>query len=75
VSPAVALVSVGWRNRFGQPSPVVLARYRDRGAAILRTDLLGALRVRLPAAPEGAVVAGPRAGRVRYWSDRRPEPE
>jgi competence protein ComEC len=75
VSPAVALVSVGWRNRFGQPSSVVLARYRDRGAAILRTDLLGALRVRLPASPEGAVVAGPRAGRVRYWSDRRPEPE
>jgi len=75
VSPAVALVSVGWRNRFRQPSPGVLARYRDGGAAILRTDLLGALRVSLPAAAEGALVAGPRDGRVRYWSDRRPEPE
>jgi len=75
VSPAVALVSVGWRNRFGQPSPVVLARYRASGAEILRTDLLGAVRVRLPAGAEGAVVAGQLSGRVRYWSDRRPEPE
>lgn len=75
VSPAVALVSVGWRNRFGQPSPVVLARYRASGAEILRTDLLGAVRVRLPAGAEGAVVAGQLSGRVRYWSDRRTEPE
>jgi competence protein ComEC len=75
VSPAVALVSVGWRNRFNQPSPVVLARYRDSGAEILRTDLLGAIRVRLPAGAEGAVAAGRLSGRVRYWSDRRPEPE
>jgi competence protein ComEC len=75
VSPSVALVSVGWRNRFGQPSPVVLARYRDRGAAILRTDLSGAVRVRLPASPEEEVAAGRLGGRARYWSDRRPEPE
>jgi len=75
VSPALALVSVGWRNRFNQPSPVVLARYRESGAGILRTDLLGAIRVSLPAGAEGAVAADRLAGRIRYWSDRRPEPE
>jgi competence protein ComEC len=74
VSPAIALVSAGWRNRFNQPSPAVLARYRESGAAVLRTDLQGALRVRLPAGPGGTVAAHPLAGRGRYWSDRRPEP-
>jgi competence protein ComEC len=75
VSPAFALVSVGWRNRFGQPSPEVLARYRGSGAFVLRTDLDGALRVRLPAGTSEAVAAAPLARRRRYWSDRRPEPE
>jgi competence protein ComEC len=74
VSPAIALVSVGWRNRFNQPSPAVLARYREGGAAVLRTDLQGALRLRLPAGPGGTVAAHSLAGRGRYWSDRRPEP-
>ncbi len=58
--------SVGWRNRFRHPSPVVLARYRERGIAILRTDLSGALHVELPA------VAGEKwrlrhAGRARRY--------
>ena len=70
VSPTVVLVSAGWRNRFGQPSPAVEARYRGRGAAILRTDFLGALRAELPAEAGLPVVVGSRAGPARYWSER-----
>jgi competence protein ComEC len=31
VQPAVVLVQAGYRNRYGHPAPVVLARYRERG--------------------------------------------
>ena len=70
VSPSLAIVSAGWRNRFRQPSPEVEARYRERGAAILRTDLHGALRVRLPASPGSTVEVRSEAESGRYWSDR-----
>jgi competence protein ComEC len=74
VSPSVALVSAGWRNRFRQPAPEVVARYQAQGAVILRTDLHGALRARLPAAEGRPVEAWPLVSRARYWSDRRPLP-
>ncbi len=74
VSPAVALVSAGWRNRFRQPAPEVEARYRARGTAILRTDLHGALRVILPGDDSRPVDARPLVARSRYWSDRRRQP-
>lgn len=38
VGPRVALVGAGRRNRFGHPSPVVLARLSEAGARVLRTD-------------------------------------
>jgi competence protein ComEC len=36
--PRLALVSAGYRNRFGHPHPDVLARYRAAGAIVYRTD-------------------------------------
>jgi competence protein ComEC len=45
LAPAVAVVSVGRANNFGHPSPLVLARYADAGAAIFRTDRDGAVTV------------------------------
>ena len=45
LSPRVALVSVGEANRFGHPSPRVLARLGAVRARILRTDTNGAVRV------------------------------
>ncbi len=74
VSPSVALVSVGWRNRFRQPSPLVEARYRESGASLLRTDVDGAIRVELPARAGGMVAVRSHAARRRYWSDRSPGP-
>ncbi|MGK3998708.1 DNA internalization-related competence protein ComEC/Rec2 [Sorangium sp. So ce1024] len=43
VDPAVAAVSCGVRNRFGHPSPEVLARLSARGVAVARMDRGGAL--------------------------------
>jgi competence protein ComEC len=37
-SPRVALVSAGFRNRFGHPHPDVLERYRRARAVVYRTD-------------------------------------
>ena len=36
--PSVALISCGRQNRFGHPAPAVLARYRERGVEVFRTD-------------------------------------
>ncbi len=43
--PRLALVSAGYRNRFGHPHPDVLARYRQAGALVYRTDRDGCITV------------------------------
>ena len=43
--PQIAIVSCGRGNRFGHPSPVVLARYHRIGAAVYRTDQQGAITI------------------------------
>ncbi|MDH4191972.1 MAG: hypothetical protein OEW21_17430, partial [Betaproteobacteria bacterium] len=75
VAPRWAVVPAGYRNRFRHPNAEVLERYRARGTKLLRTDLDGAVTVRL--ASEGIASQGlePEAERVRaarYWRDRRP---
>jgi competence protein ComEC len=65
VAPRWALVAAGYRNRFGHPNAEVLERYRAAGAAVMRTDLDGAIHVVLRRA--AAVVEGERARRPRYW--------
>jgi competence protein ComEC len=45
-TPALVVVSAGRGNRYGHPHPAVLERYRAIGAAVLRTDLDGAVRIR-----------------------------
>lgn len=46
VRPAVALVSAGFENQFGNPHPSVVARLDAAGARVLRTDLWGYVTVR-----------------------------
>lgn len=45
MAPRRAVISVGWHNRFGLPKAEVLARYRQRGIALYRTDRDGAVTV------------------------------
>jgi competence protein ComEC len=64
-APSIVVFPVGYRNRFGHPHPVVLARYRAAGARVLRTDISGALSFRLGS---GAIdVEQWRFAQPRYW--------
>ncbi|MFH1603735.1 MAG: DNA internalization-related competence protein ComEC/Rec2 [Pseudomonadota bacterium] len=65
VRPRWALLSVGYRNRFGHPSAEVVQRYNAVGAQMLRTDSGGAVLVRLDAT--GIVVQPYRELRRHYW--------
>lgn len=49
--PQVALISVGRTNRYGHPSPRVVARLERGGAEVRRTDLEGTISV--VARPDG----------------------
>jgi competence protein ComEC len=69
VAPRIALISAGYRNRFGHPHEAVVARYLERAIAVRRTDREGALHVELPAAGAGIRVTGRQAA-CRYWSER-----
>lgn len=68
VSPRLGLVSAGYRNRFGHPSPEVVERLRNSAVVIRRTDAEGALTLRF--APAGITVAAARDERRRYWHAR-----
>jgi len=65
VGPGLAVIPVGYRNRFSHPVAAVLERYAAIRTRVLRTDLDGAVTVRLGAA--GAQASGERAQRPRYW--------
>jgi competence protein ComEC len=67
VSPRIAVVPVGHRNRFGHPAADVVQRYADAGVALRRTDREGALVARL--SPRGVDIEGERERRRRYWHD------
>ena len=43
--PSLAVISCGAGNRYGHPSPQVVARLRDAGARVLRTDVRGGVIV------------------------------
>jgi competence protein ComEC len=56
VRPEFAAVSCGIRNRFRHPSPDVIQRYVAMGISIYRTDLMGAVEIRID--EEGIDVRG-----------------
>jgi competence protein ComEC len=41
VKPSFAVISVGFRNSFGIPKPIVLQRLQNSGVHVYRTDLNG----------------------------------
>ena len=65
VRPSVAVIPVGYRNRFGHPNADVVQRYA--GTTIFRTDRDGAVTLRLS---NGSFdIQGERRARRRYWHD------
>ena len=69
VRPELVVVPAGYRNRFGHPRADVLGRYAAAGARVLRTDLDGAVMVRLGSG--GIQTHVERAAHPRYWRDAR----
>ena len=60
-----ALVSAGYRNRWGFPRPEVVARWEAAGAIVRTTGELGALHVRLGSG--GIDLSTERERQRRYW--------
>jgi competence protein ComEC len=68
VAPTAAIFPVGYRNRFRHPAPEIVERYTSRGIAIHRTDLDGAIAVKVDAGP--LRIDAWRERRQRYWHGR-----
>jgi competence protein ComEC len=64
VAPRWAIVTAGYRNRFGHPNAEVLERYGRAGVRVARTDLDGAVTVNLG---NEVSLTTERARRGRYW--------
>jgi competence protein ComEC len=65
VRPRFAVVSAGYRSRFGHPAPEVLERYGAARVEVLRTDLDGAVTIGLNGG--GLALRAERRARERYW--------
>jgi competence protein ComEC len=70
VAPALALIPVGYRNRFRHPHPSVEARYKARNIAIHRTDWDGAITLKFDVNASGKPsIDTHRATHKRYWTN------
>lgn len=67
VAPRAVIIPVGHRNRYGHPAPEVLARYRQAGLPVWRTDRHGALELDFTA--EGPRIRAARLVSPRYWRE------
>ena len=45
MAPRVAVISAGWGNPYGHPSPATVARLEQSGAQLFRTDLDGTIAI------------------------------
>jgi competence protein ComEC len=66
VAPSRAVFQAGYRNRYRHPHPKVLARYREAGIEILRSDWHGAITIRYRRGAEPQVERA-RIDRPPYW--------
>ncbi|HEY8587136.1 MAG TPA: DNA internalization-related competence protein ComEC/Rec2 [Rhodanobacter sp.] len=69
VRPQLAVVSAGWRNRFGHPRPEVLARYAEAGVPVFNTAVQGAIELDFPVAGPPRRQPGWRLRGRRYWRE------
>jgi competence protein ComEC len=65
---AFALVSAGYRNRYGFPATEVAGRWREAGAAVIDTAQAGAVIISVPLQGEGEpAITRYREAARRYW--------
>ena len=64
VRPSLAVIQAGYRNRFGHPAPDVLARYTERGIAMIESPVCGAWAWPVDSGPAGECL---RDTTRRYW--------
>jgi competence protein ComEC len=67
VQPRIALVQAAYRNRYGHPAPGVMARYAERGIAVVASPACGAAHW---SSHEPGQVQCERQRRPRYWHHR-----
>lgn len=70
VAPRIAIVSAGYRNRFGFPKPVIVARYAERGVTFYDTANRGAITVSVDPRAGVQVTPGHRGRDLRFWTGR-----
>lgn len=68
VAPRATIFTAGYRNRFRHPHPQVVARYREAGSAVYRSDADGAVLIDF-AAGRGMAMRTWRQAAPRYWHD------
>ncbi|MFZ9642069.1 MAG: DNA internalization-related competence protein ComEC/Rec2 [Candidatus Methylopumilus sp.] len=69
VSPQMAMVTVGYRNRFGHPKADILERYQRRGIKVYRSDEDGAVLLDFNAQTRLSALSWRKQYR-RYWYDQ-----
>lgn len=68
VAPRVAVMQLGYRNRFGHPHPEISERYRQKSITVVRTDQCGAWTW------DGDGASCTRNVRRHYWQWMRENP-
>jgi len=69
IEPSLAIVSAGWRNRFGHPRPDTLARYAAASVPVFNTAEQGAIPLEFPADSPAQRRQGWRFRETRYWRE------
>lgn len=67
--PRLAVVSAGWRNRFGHPHPAVVRRYADAGVPLEGTAEAGALEIEFARDGPPRLRSRERERRRRHWRE------
>ncbi len=72
IKPRLAIVSAGYRNRFGHPTNQVLQRYSAQGVEVLNTAYEGAIQVKFSKTEENRhlQISKQRKSRIHYWNHR-----
>ncbi len=63
--PSIAVISAGYRNRFGHPDTSIVRRYENRSVSVLSTAESGAVQIYLQ--PGGMIISEARSRMSGVW--------